>query len=344
MEGGADGVPQLSAGSVLGAAVTPALYGQPLGFVAMEVQWQGPYVLQVLRLTPSAWPTPSATAARLQCQVCEAVLRQTPTAWPYALSDGCHYWWCNGQSPETLPHGAVVQCETLLLWNPPPLQLLHGPVAVVGRPVCAERCPEVASFAEVSPGSEQQELRLEGLEQAGGALDMAVVPDSILRLLRTCADWSTTHAANGTAESVPLDLCKLLSPNYAVKDTGFGNIVKCLFHRGSIAPATGPAVMAGMLGLPEATLNWRTRKEISYFIASVLSTAASWLSGNRLEPSLAFDWEEDPPISIDWIAAKRLLKAISTHEDIWVHGNMASLMQDMRLPDTQEQMKLLAQT
>eukprot|EP00727_Mastigamoeba_balamuthi_P009162 m51a1_g4869 hypothetical protein (406) ;mRNA; r:353809-359912 len=253
MEGGADGVPQLSAGSVLRATVARTLCGWPIRCVALleEQRQGGPFVLQVLR--------------------------QTPSAWPYALSDGCHYWWCEGQSPETLPHGAVVQCETLLWPSPESLRLLYGPVAVVGRPIYIERCPEVASLGEVFPGSEQQELRLGDLEKAGRAFDFAV--------------------------------CRLFSPNNYDKDTGIYNIRMRLFYRGSIAPATGPAVMAEMLGLPEAALDWRTRRDIMNFITAVLDTTASWLSIGPLQLSLAFDWEEDPPISVEWIVAKRVLDA-----------------------------------
>eukprot|EP00727_Mastigamoeba_balamuthi_P005890 m51a1_g1920 hypothetical protein (510) ;mRNA; f:852900-855112 len=274
-------VPPLSSGAVLRAAVARARRRQQPYEGSAEQAAGGPFVLQLLR--------------------------QSPHAQPYALSDGRHYWWCSGLFGESLPHGAVVECDKVLELYPA-LRLLHGPVGVVGCPACAERCPEVAALAEPSGGSEGQEL---AIESEGGE---SRVPADVQRLLRTCVDWSTVHHAYGTADGTPSDLCMLLSEDYATRQRGFEQLYMSVLHQGSIYTATVPAakVMAELLRLPEATVDWRTRGDIMDFFTSALSSAKSCLASGRFQ-GRTFEWEDlsSQVPEEDWRIAKGILDAIA---------------------------------
>eukprot|EP00727_Mastigamoeba_balamuthi_P005893 m51a1_g1923 hypothetical protein (187) ;mRNA; r:863424-864091 len=134
------------------------------------------------------------------------LLRTSPDSDVYTLSDGRYNRRCTGLSAAgcSLPHGTIVRCTDVL--RRPVLQRLHGPVGVVGRPVCAERCREVAALAEPSPGSDAQAL---ALDTPGAAQLLGFpVPEAFLRLLRTCVDWSTARLGHGVATDTPTHLVR----------------------------------------------------------------------------------------------------------------------------------------
>eukprot|EP00727_Mastigamoeba_balamuthi_P005892 m51a1_g1922 hypothetical protein (650) ;mRNA; r:857065-859487 len=238
------------------------------------------------------------------------LLRASPDSEAYALSDGQYYWWCAGLFGTgcSLPHGTIVRCTDVL--RRPVLQRLHGPVGVVGRPVCAERCREVAALAEPSPGSDAQAL---ALDTPGAAQLLGFpVPEAFLRLLRTCVDWSTARLGHGVATDTPTHLCMLLSPSWEARERGLNALYTSILADDCIERATAPAlaVMAEMLRLPEAALDWRTRGEIAEMVTHAMASAASMLSRGRFQGQ-AFEWEnrwEQEPEE-EWAIAKPALEA-----------------------------------
>eukprot|EP00727_Mastigamoeba_balamuthi_P005820 m51a1_g1858 hypothetical protein (739) ;mRNA; r:613563-620156 len=77
------------------------------------------------------------------------------------------------------------KCDKVLHNDNSSLRLLHRPVGVVGRPLCAERCREVVAISSPSPGFEGQVFEQEGYDEVYSA-----VPEGIKHLLRTSIDWS----------------------------------------------------------------------------------------------------------------------------------------------------------
>eukprot|EP00727_Mastigamoeba_balamuthi_P005928 m51a1_g1955 hypothetical protein (655) ;mRNA; r:1022457-1026432 len=243
--------PRLSTGAVLRAALAEGRSRrQPWLASACE---RGPFVLQVLRS-----PSPCG---------------------PHALSDGLHYW-C------ALAHGALVECDALLGPSPALRPLRRAPAAVVGRPTCAERCPEVARLAGPLGGSEWQFLGLQDV------VDYAV-PSDVLRLLRACVDWGSVRDAIGAAAAIPTFLCLLMSPDPRKRQMGLPSLYVSILNTGTIYTATVPAVkvMAEMLKLPEAAMDWWTRTDIMELFSFVLYWCAHWLSQGPFQ-GRAFEWED----------------------------------------------------